>query len=82
MIVVAVVLRVHVRPDVTMVGVTVVAIRAGMVGAKAAVLERMRPHQVPGLRLERREVLRVGPPTVSACVVQPRLPMPSRASEG
>jgi hypothetical protein len=59
-----------------------VAIHAGTVGATAAVLGRMRPHQVPGLQLERREVLRVGLPTVSACVVQPRLPMPSRASEG
>jgi hypothetical protein len=53
-----------------------------MVGAKAAVPERMRPHRVPGLQLGRREVLRVGPPTVSACVVRLRLPTPSRASEG
>jgi len=53
-----------------------------MAAAKAVAPERMRPHQVPGLQSERREVLRVGPPTVSACVVQPRLPMPSRASEG
>jgi len=82
MIVVAAVLPVRVRPGVPMAGEMGAAIHAGMVGAKAAVLERMRSHQVPGLQLERREVLRVGPPTVSACVAQPRLPMPSRASEG
>lgn len=74
MIVVAAVLPVRARPGVPMAG--------EMVAAKAAVPVRMRPHQVPGLQSERREVLRVGPPTVSACVVQPRLPMPSRASEG
>jgi hypothetical protein len=42
----------------------------------------MRPHQVPGLQLERREVLRVGLLTVNAYVAQLRLPMPSRVSEG
>ena len=74
MIVVAAVLPVRARPGVPMAG--------EMVAAKAAVPVRMRPHQVPGLQLERREVLRVGLPTVSACVAQLRLPMPSRVSEG
>ena len=66
------------RPGVVMVGVMAAVMR----GAKVAVPEQKRPHQVPELQLERREVLRVGPPTVSACVVQHQLPMPSRASEG
>ena len=74
--------RAHVRRDAAMVGVMDAAMREAMVGAKAAVLERMRLHQVPELQLERREVLRVGLPTVSACVVRLRLPTPSRASEG
>jgi hypothetical protein len=74
MIVVAAVLPVRVRPGVPMAG--------EMVAAKAAVPVRMRPHQVPGLQLERREVLRVGLLTVNAYVAQLRLPMPSRVSEG
>jgi hypothetical protein len=41
----------------------------------------MPQHQVPELQQERREVLRVGLPTVSACVGQRLLPMPSRANE-
>jgi hypothetical protein len=82
MIVVAVVHRARVRLDEAMVGVMDAAMREAMVGAKAAVLERMRLHQVPELQLERREVLRVGLPTVSACVERLRLPTPSRASEG
>jgi len=79
---VGVVHRAHVRRDAAMAGGMGAAMREGMVGAKAAVPERMRPHRVPGLQLGRREVLRVGPPTVSACVVRLRLPTPSRASEG
>ena len=82
MIVVAVVHRAHVRRGAARGGVMDAAMREAMVGAKAAVLERMRAHQVPELQLERREVRRVGLPTVSACVVRLRLPTPSRASEG
>ena len=53
----------------------------GRVVAKVAVRGRMPQHQVPGLQRERREVLRVGLPTVSACVGQRLLPTPSRANE-
>jgi len=71
---VAVVRQGHVHRVVAKVGV--------MAAAKAVAREPMRPHQVPELQSECREVLRVGPPTVSACVVQHLLPMPSRANEG
>jgi hypothetical protein len=49
--------------------------------AKVAVHGRMPQYQVPELQQERREVLRVGLPTVSACVGQHLLPTPSRANE-
>ena len=53
----------------------------GRVVAKVAVRGLTPQHQVPALQWELREVLRDGLPTVSACVGQRLLPMPSRVNE-